>query len=74
MPAQVSQKKYAIAIESIGFDKGNINNRENIVAGFKGGGKWPVSFPQMHSQCQFFHNGGVDSTELSVATWIKTGR
>ena len=43
-------KKDVIAIASIGFEKGIINNPENTVAGFKAGGIWPVSFPQMQSQ------------------------
>ena len=40
-------KKDDIAIAYIGFEKGIINKPENIVAGFKAGGIWPVSFPQM---------------------------
>ena len=40
-------KKDIIAIASI--KKGIINNPENVVAGFKAGGIWLVSLPQM--QC-----------------------
>ena len=65
-------KKYAIAIASIGFEKVIVNNPENIVAGFKGGGIWPASFPQMQSRWRLFHNGLVDSTKLSVVPWITT--
>ena len=43
-------KKDAIAIVSIGFEKGIINNPENGVAVFKGRGIWPVSFPHMQSR------------------------
>ena len=43
-------KKDAIAIVSIGFEKGIINNPENVVAVFKGRGIWPVSFPHMQSR------------------------
>ena len=43
-------KKDIIAIASIVFEKGIINNPEKNVAGFKSGGIWPVSFPQMQSQ------------------------
>ena len=42
-------KKDAIAVASIGFEKGIINKLENIVAGFKVGGIWPVSFLHTHS-------------------------
>ena len=42
-------KTDAIAIAYIGFEKGIINNPENVVAGFKAGGIWLVSLPQM--QC-----------------------
>ena len=65
-------KTDAIAIASIGFEKGIINKPELFFAGFKAGGIWPVSFPQMQSRWRLFHNGGVDSTELSMAPWITT--
>ena len=66
------RKKDAIAIASIVFEKGIINKPVKIVAGFKVGGIRPVSFPHMQSRWRLFHNGGVDSTELSIATWITT--
>ena len=42
-------KKDAIVIASIRFEKGIINQIENIVAGFISGGICMVSFPQMQS-------------------------
>ena len=46
----ILQKKYGIAIASIGFDKGIINKPENIVVVFKGGGIWRLSFTHLQSQ------------------------
>ena len=57
-------KKETIAIAYIRFERGILNNPEKIVAGFRGGGILPVSFPQMQSWWRLFQNGGVDSTEL----------
>ena len=58
---------------SIGFEKGIINNPANIVAGFKSGGIWSVSFfHRCRVDGDLFHSGGVDSTGMSIATWITT--
>ena len=63
-------KKDAIAIASEAFVEGVIDKKENIIAGYKAGGIWPVSFPQMQSRWKLFNVGGVDSTKVSVAPWI----
>ena len=65
-------KKDAIVIAFIGSEKGIINKPETIDAGFKAGGLWPVSFPQMQSRWCLFYNGGVNFTELSIVPWITT--
>jgi hypothetical protein len=63
-------KKEAIQIASRSWMEGVVEKKSNIVAGFKAGGIWPISFPTMQSRWNLFHDGGIDSKKIEVEPWI----
>lgn len=63
-------RKTAVQLVSSAWTKGTMNKPDNVIAGFRACGLWPLSLPQQHRRLKLFQDGGcVKDVELPY--WLK---
>ena len=55
-------KKDALTISTLAWKEGIVEKAGNILAGFKAGGMYPLSFPAMQTRFRLFQDGGIKAS------------
>ena len=55
-------EKDALTISTLAWKEGIVEKAGNILLGFKAGGIYPLSFPEMHTRFQLFQDQGIEAS------------